>query len=149
MKRFLIMFMVLGLVGGSVATAEGAKMKKKATRVERTVEASYECQPAVFPPVCSGQYRLHVETRATETFFTAEVSDAHRQPLYVDVYETHRGKSRLAGSFCGETSEPIAFHPGAELTFSIDIWIRVAPISCPGGRFATNGTTSVTLSNLP
>jgi hypothetical protein len=138
--------MVLGLVAASVATAE-AKGKKKPTRVERTVETSYECEPAVFPPVCSGQYREYVETRATERFFTAEVSDAHGQPLYVDVYED--GDSTPVASFCGETPEPISFHPGAVLTFSIDIYINVPPISCPAGRFATNGTTTVTLSNLP
>jgi hypothetical protein len=140
--------MVLGLVAASVATAE-AKGKKKPSRAERTVETRYECEPAVFPPVCSGQYREYVETRATEAFFTAKVSDAHGQPLYVNVYEDYPGKHRLVGSFCGETSEPMSFHPGAVLTFSIDIYISVAPVSCPAGRLATNGTTTVTLSNLP
>ena len=147
MKRILIMFMILGLIAGSVASAQ-AKGKRPG-RVERTVEKSYECSPAVFPPVCSGQYRLHVETRASESFFTAKVSDAHGQPLYVDVSETYSGKGRLVGSFCGQTSEPLRFHPGAELTFTIDIWAAAPPMSCPTARFATNGTTTVTLSNLP
>jgi hypothetical protein len=39
MKRLLILFMVFGLVAGSVATAEAKK--KKRTRVERTVRGSY------------------------------------------------------------------------------------------------------------
>ena len=44
MKRLLIMFMVLGLVVGSVATAEASK--KKRTRLERTIEESYGPYPA-------------------------------------------------------------------------------------------------------
>lgn len=45
MKRFVIMFMVLGLVAGSVATVE-AKGKKRDIRIERTVEGSYGPYPA-------------------------------------------------------------------------------------------------------
>jgi hypothetical protein len=158
MKRFLIMFVALGLVAGSVATAEAAKRPR---RVERTVERTYECNPfGVWPPVC-GWNQISVETRATETFFSAKVTDAHGQPLYVEVYEGARSfwddvydgvgedpADRFVGSFCGETSEPIAFDRGTyALTFSIVM--GAPPMSCPAGRFATTGTIGVTLSNLP
>lgn len=157
MKRFLIMFMVLGLVAGSVATAEAAKGPR---RVERTVKRSYECNPfGVWPPVC-GWNHIPVETRVTEAFFTAKVTDAHGQPLYVEVYEGARSfwadaydglaeqpADRFVGSFCGETSEPMAFDPAtSSLTFSIVL--GSPPLDCPAGRFATSGTARVTLSNL-
>ena len=157
MKRFLIMFMVLGLMAGSISTAEA---KRRPRRVERTVEGTYECNPfGVWPPVCGWNY-MRVKTRANEAFFTAKVTDAHGQPLYVEVYEGKRSPwadmlggvgiptGRFVGSFCGETSEAIPFRRGTSyLTFAIVM--GEPPWSCPAGRFATTGTTSVTLSNLP
>ncbi len=150
MKRFLSLLMVLGLLVGSVASAE-AKAKKRPLRVERTVEGTYGPYPA---PVtgCNeplGHFAcLIVESRPTEAFFTAKVTDTHGQPVLVVVSVGETGVA-----FCGETSEPIRFSPGAELRFHIaepewptsDAFLR----DCRTNRVKTTGTISVTLSNLP
>jgi hypothetical protein len=145
MKRLLILFMVFGLVAGSVATAEAKK--KKRTRVERTVRGSYG--PFV-PQVTgcnsvTGQWAcLSIDTRAREAFFSAKVTDIHGQPVFVEVLSN----GETVGTFCGETTEPISFSPGDELHFYLGFhWIT--PLDCPTQRIVTTGTISVTLSNLP
>lgn len=150
MKRFLILFMVLGLVVGSVATAEAAN-KKKPTRHERTVEATYngpwlpfgnwDCAPS------GGRGCVSVTTRAGESYLSAEVTDAHGQPVYVSVwseYEASGASPIFYGSFCGETADPIKFPPGVTLK----LWVGYWPSGC-GPGMATAGTVSMTLSNLP
>src|SRR5688572_27216627 len=88
MKRFLILYMVLGLLAGSVATAD-AKRTRKPTRVERTIEENYGPYPA---PVtgCNeplgGWACVVVPTGTNESFFTAKVMDAHGLPVFVEVY---------------------------------------------------------------
>ncbi|MFN2388238.1 MAG: hypothetical protein ABR575_01325, partial [Actinomycetota bacterium] len=53
MKRLVIFVLLIGLVAGSVATAEAAKKKKKKKpkKVERVVEFEYACP-------CVGLYQL-------------------------------------------------------------------------------------------
>ena len=153
MKRYLILSMVLGLLAGSVASAE-AKRTSKPTRVERTVEGSYSPTSTPFT-TCSdpgGSLACFVvSARSTEAFFTAKVTDAHGQPVFVQVNGGHRA------TFCGETTRPISFEPGSSLEFRIEpityFWSNwgtgwVGPIDCPY-RLRTTGTISVTLSNLP
>jgi hypothetical protein len=153
MKRFVMMLLVLGLVASCVTTAEAARKTKKPTRVERTVEGSYGPYPA---PVtgCNEPlgkfYCLAVETHSDESFFTAKVTDAHGQPVFVWVGGAGRGNS--PATFCGETTEPIWFSPGAELQFYVaDLAPSLVdpPLDCPTNRIKTTGTISVTLSNLP
>lgn len=149
MKRSMVLVMVLGLVIGSVATAE-AKRQKLPPRVERTVEGSYGPYPApitgcnsVFTPWAC----LVVDTRRTEAFFTAKVVDAHGQPVFVEVMSSDGRRE----TFCGETKHPIAFDPGSSLSFhlALENWPgSVGPV-CPANRIKTTGTISVTLSNLP
>jgi hypothetical protein len=148
MKRFLILFMVLGLVAGSVATAEAAKKTKKPTRIERTVEGSYG--PPYVPPVTGCKSLLGpwacliIATHSTEAFFTAKVTDAHGQPVFV-WYSDHEGTS---GIFCGETTRPVSFAPGSEIEFRLGIdW--PGQLECAPHKIKTIGTISVTLSNLP
>lgn len=151
MKRFLILFMVLGLIAGSVATAE-AKGTKRPTRVERTVEGSYGLYPA---PVtgCNeplGSFAcMVVATRSNEAFLTAKVTDAHGQPVFVEVQS---GRGIPLATFCGKTTEPIRFYPGAQLYFYVaqPVWpTSDAALDCPAHRVKTAGTISVTLSNIP
>jgi hypothetical protein len=144
--------MVLGLIAGSVATAE-AKGKKRPARVERTVEATYGPYPA---PVtgCNEAlgkfYCLALETRVSEAFLTAKVTDAHGQPVFVEVV-SRQGNGYAF--FCGETTEPIRVYPGDELHFYVarpltrDLFDP--DLDCPAHRVKTTGTISVTLSNLP
>ncbi|MDQ3646508.1 MAG: hypothetical protein M3345_06165 [Actinomycetota bacterium] len=150
MKRSMILFMVLGLIAGSVATAEAEKRKKPA-RVERTVEGSYGFFP--FPAGCNdplGPWAcLIVDSRRTERFFTAKVTDTHDQPIFVEVRSFPGG--RVVAAFCGETTEPIAFPRGSSLEFEIGVSrsLNVVGPDCPANRVKTIGTISVTLSNVP
>ena len=152
MKRLLIMAVVLGLIAGSVATAE-AKTRRP-VRVERTVEASYG--PVISPVMgCNDPGAslacVVVNARSTEAFFTAKVTDAHGLPVFVQVNNGH------AGTFCGETDQPISIEPGSRLQFLMEPipyffnnwgtgWVD--HLDCPY-RAKTIGTIRVTLSNLP
>ncbi len=141
------MFMVLGLAVGSATTAEAKKAERK--RVERTVEASYAppfvapvtgCQSLLGPFAC-----LIIETRPTEAFFTAKVTDAHGQPVY---FEVSGGGQNFRG-FCGETPGPISFEPGDSLEFDIGLPRWGVQVDCPASSIKTTGTISVRLSNGP
>lgn len=147
MKRYLILFMILGLITGQVGTAEA---EQGFERSERTVEAPYpeptKCNVGRGFFVCAV-----VDAHPTEGVFTAEVKDAHGQPAYVQVFT--RGGRRV-GTFCGETTEPLHFDAGSSLQFLVEptpyFWQNwgtdwVGPLDCPY-RVATTGTVSVTLS---
>ena len=145
MKRILVMFMSLGLIAGSTTAADA----KKPARVERIIESRYEAYPT---PVtgCNeplGYWAcLIVQTRANEAFFTAKVTDAHGQPVYVVV-----GGAGRNVSFCGETKEPVAIKPGSELSFHLGVTWHINPppvaADCPTSRVKTTGTIRVVLSN--
>lgn len=155
MKRSLILFMVLGLVAGSVATAE-AKRTRKPARAERTIEGNYGPLPDPMPGCEANSDSFActwVDARSTEGFFTAKVTDTHGLPVFVQVV----ANGRNLGTFCGETTRPMSFDPGTRLDFRIEpmpyFWSHwgigwVGPIGCPY-RASTSGTLSVTLSNLP
>lgn len=155
MKRFLIMFMALGLIVGSVATAEAGQARRK--RVERTVSGSYETPVLPFSAHrCSqlgGEGCVAISTGARESFFTAKATDAHGLPVLVQVWTSTDGdgiEDVHFGTFCGETTRPISFPPGTELHFWVGFTYSFGPYeSCPGGTVATTGTVNVTLSNLP
>ena len=156
MKRFLILFMIVGLVGGSVATAE-AKKRQKSTRTERTVEGSYATQFVPFNVYCyehGGVGCVEIKTRKNEAFLTAKVVDAHGQPVLVQVWGWVDGPrpQTYYGGFCGETDEPIAFDRGADVYLLVGgqthYDLPTPGASCSPG-FGTTGTISVTLSNLP
>ena len=153
MKRFLIFVMVLGFIAGSVATTEA---KRRPTRVERTFEGNYETPFVPGRAGCSrteGRGCVTVYTRSTESFFTAEVTDALGFPVFVQVWteaDSDGLEDVLFGTFCGETTQPISFPPGTELHFWVGFTFSTAAYeSCPSGLIATTGTISVTLSNVP
>lgn len=157
MKRFLILFMVFGLLAGTVATAE-AKKTKKPVRGERTVEASYDTQFVPFSGFVTPCARSNavgcvlLEARARESNLTAKVTDAHGQPVLVTVssQDAATGKWTVRGAFCGETEEPMSFPPGAKIAFNIGIfWYMDWPALGCHPMLGTTGTLSVTLSNLP
>ncbi len=155
MKRFLILFMILGLLAGSVTTAGATKKTPK--RVERTIEGNYGAVPEPFTGCNAdrGSFAcVAVDVRPTEAFFTAKVKDAHGQPVWVQVVAGGGGK---IGTFCGETTHPISFRPGSSLEFLIEpmpyFWSHwgldwAGPLNCPY-RLKTSGSISVTLSNRP
>lgn len=142
MKRALVLLVSLGLFAISLGTAEAGSNK----RVDRTVQGSYSAYPAPVTGCNSplGSFAcLIVTTRSTEAFFTANVTDTHGQPVYVDVVS----RGGILASFCGKTTQPIAFVPGATLEFDIGLG-RWPSASCPASRLKTTGTIRVTLSNL-
>ena len=148
MKRFLILFMILGLAFGSIAAAQAKKTPK---RVERTLEGSYGAPFLYFVSTCAGSDGfgcVSIATGAGEGFLIAKVTDAHGQPVSVSVsaktQNDQLGDEITFGRFCGETTSPISFDPGVELEF----YVGVPDASCSPGT-ATTGTVSVTLSNLP
>ena len=138
MKRFLILMMIFGLILGSVAPAE-------AEPGERTVEATYGPYPAPITGCNSvgGSFAcLIVPTGASESFFTAKVTDLHGQPVFVQVKSAGR-----TWAFCGETTEPIAFEPSSDLHFFLVLpnWPLDMCLECPTNRIKTTGTISVSL----
>lgn len=150
MKRFLTLLLVVGLIGGAVATAEA---KKKAQKVTRTVEGSYD-SPAIFLygscAQSDGTGCVSFTTGPNERFVTAKVVDAHGLPVFVLIRSTASGAfgegTETSGTFCGETTEPIAVPAGSHLEF----WVG-APFSvygCQPGA-GTTGTVTATFSNLP
>ena len=149
MKGFLIGVLVLGLMAGSGMAEAKERRAKQAPgpRVERTLERSYGPYPAPVTGCNSvlGPYAcVIIPTRATEAFFTAKVTDAHGQPVSVEV--------RAGGEytqFCGETEQPIRIQPGAELHFFVGLPYSEIQTDCPAHSVKTAGTISVTLSNLP
>ena len=155
MKRFLIMVMVFGLIVGSVATAEAKRRQK---RVQRTVEVRYSGPWLPFGTrVCDAPASgiggcADLETHATERFLSAKVTDAHGQPVFVEVtgWIADSPHPIELGDFCGETDAPISFDPGTSLQLWVGqhIWHPGAVGTC-GGTMGTTGTISVTLSNLP
>ena len=159
MKRFLILFMVLGLIAGSVAMAE-AKKAQKAIRTERTVEGSYATQFVPFNVWCYRQNGIGcvaIPTRKHEAFLTGKAVDAHGQPVLVQVRAktADMGPAEWLdyGTFCGETDEPIAFDRGVDLDLVVGnggsgLTQPPSLSECRPGM-GTTGTVSVTLSNLP
>src|SRR5688500_4760009 len=126
MKRFLILFMALGLVAGTVVTAEAAKTP---TRHARTVDATYAAPWLPFgnwdcaAPI--GRGCVSVTTRSNEAYLNAKVTDAHGQPVLVKVwseYEASGARPIFYGSFCGETTSSIEFPPGVTLKLWIGPW---------------------------
>ena len=155
MKRFLMLVVILGLIAGTVATAEA----EQAGRQERTVEGSYATQFVPFNVWCKRQGGVGcvtIDTRKSEAFLTAKAVDAHGQPVLVEVWgeDTYRGPGYWIdyGSFCGETDEPIAFDRGVDVYLVVGyFWLTDLAPSLAKCRptFGTTGTVSVTLSNLP
>lgn len=150
MKRSVILFMILGLILGSVATAES---KKKPHKVTRTVEGTYD-SPAIFLygscAESDGIGCVSFTSGPNERFVTAEVVDAHGLPVFVLVRDEYMSDpiegAETYGTFCGKTTEPIAVPPGKNLQF----WVGApfAIYGCQPGA-GTTGTVTATFSNLP
>jgi len=152
LKRILILMLVMGLIFGSIATADAKKKKKKkrpAPRIERTVEFEYQCP-------CVGLFQLGsatggdpnlgggpISVGADDLYLTAEAVDATGGAVPVDINQDDgTGANASTGSFCTTTEEPIALVPGMEIRVFIG-----DPTICPGA--AVSGTITFTLSNMP
>jgi coenzyme F420-reducing hydrogenase gamma subunit len=153
MKRFVVLLMIVGLVAGSVATAEAAK-KKKIKKVERVVEGAYDAPSLIAVGTCAQTGAIgcvSMISAANEVYVSAEVTDQTGQPVYVSIQGDANGDNQddiNYGTFCGATDAPIAIDAGVELHF----WVGVTPdpgiAGCVPGA-ATTGTLKATFSNLP
>ena len=154
MKRILVLLMIVGLVVGSVATAEAGKKKPK--RVERTVQLEYTApSPGISGVVGACMAVLGVPGTAcidtplgsTDLFVKVAITDATGQPTNFDLaQETNADQPGLEifASGCGETPDAIAITPGVALRVTVT---AIGGPTCPG--VATQGTIDITLSNLP
>ncbi len=136
------MLVTLGLLATSFTTAEAGSSR----RVSRTVVGSYGAYPAPVTGCNSplGPFAcLIVQTRPTEAFFTAKVTDMHGRPVFVQV-QSNSGQDVI---FCGETPRPIPIQPGSELSFHIGLNNWLVTADCPANRVKTTGKIRVTLSN--
>ncbi|MGH9198874.1 MAG: hypothetical protein ACRD1T_24505, partial [Acidimicrobiia bacterium] len=139
MKRFVVFLAILGLLAGSIATAEAGK-KKKPKRVERVAEVRYETPAAIgiggVGGACSGCPGIPNATN--ETWMKVEIVD---DALPVAGVELSPGDLDGDGFYdsgwfiCGE-SEWIQVPGGSEMqSFP---WV-ISGAECPGGG-ATSGT---------
>ena len=154
MKRLLVLCMILGLVAGSIATAEA---KKKPKRVSRTVELTYAAPGFGFATVgvgCSPALGScgEVPTGPDDRYIKVTLTDASGTPTSFQLsQDTESGDTTntietTIGTFCGTTGDKaIQILPGFEITIFPWAW---GDVVCPTG-FGTTGTMNVELSNLP
>ena len=146
MKRLLIIITTLGMLIGSGGTASA---DGEPAREGRTVQLDYEAPWLPYSGNCALSHSTcaSIQTQGGEASLTAKVTDAHGQPVVVSVWS---GDARY-GTFCGETTEPISFDPGAELRFSVGGFLPfgVSPSADCLPGLATTGTIAVTLYGPP
>lgn len=156
MKKLVVLFLIMGLVFGSLATAEAGKKKKKKKKpqkVERKAEGTYAA-PATLVGSCSqtdGIGCMGIMSGPEETFITAKVTDNHGQPVAIRVSADLDGDNSTEttyGDFCGETEEPMQVDPGVELIFWVGRVDVAAANGCAPG-VGTQGSMEVVFSNLP
>ena len=158
MKRAVTILLLIGLVAATFAMPAEAKKKKKKVaapaRVERVVQGAYDAPALIVVGACAQTGAIgcvSIQTGPGETYLKAKINDSHGQPAYVAISADSNGDSQddtSYGSFCGETAEPIAFDPGVELHLWVGLQADPGFVGCAPG-VATNGTISVTLSNMP
>lgn len=144
MKRFLVLFLILGLVVGSVATAEAGKKKKKP--YVRVIEGTY-ANPAPgiggIATLNGAGGTLEVPTAGNEAYMSVEVIDDSGQNAYFGIAED----STIVAGGCGKTAEPLAITPGAPHNITVTIGPGLEDPTCAG--VATSGTIKVTLTEVP
>lgn len=149
MKKSLATLISIGLIFGAFAAQPAeAKKKRKPKRVERVVEFNYTCP-------CPGILQLGSLTAdgtnigggsvspGAEVYLTAVSEDSSGMPVSVNFNQIGAsGFNESRGTMCGETEEPIALTPGADVNIFIDGFD-------PTCGLAAGGTLTITLSNLP
>ena len=152
MKKIAVVMMILGVVLGSLTTAEAGKKKKKPVKTTREAQGSYTSTAVIAAGNCTQMDAINcprIPNGLGETYITAKVTDANGLAVPVAVKADLDGDGAtetLYGTFCGETAEPMVVDEAVELTF----WIGNSPdtvgLGCPP---ATTGTIDVTFSNMP
>ena len=159
MRRFVALFLILGLVFGSIATAEAAKKKKKkkVVKVERVVELPYQCPCG--PKVMGAQLGFWlaggafgggpVATGGEDKFVQIEVTDTTGSAVAVQLSIDTDGDFQAdtdVGEACGATEDPLSVPlPGSQIS------VFVFDGTCTDGTpsVAVSGVVKLTFSNLP
>ena len=148
MRKLLVAALAVGLVAGSVATAEAGKKKapKKTTRV---VEASYVAPARFFwAPTGDNIGGAAFPTGTGETYVSVAIEDDAGMDVSAAVGQDPEGDSTVSTTaFCTSTEDPVPIEPGLEVT----VFVYVGPCTSPqpAPAFATQGTIVATFSNMP
>ena len=152
MKKLLVLMMILGLVVGSIATAEAGKKKKAPAKTTREAQATYVSTGVVAAGNCTQTDAVNcprIPSGPGEIYVTAKVTDITGQAVPVAVkadLDANGNTETLYGVFCGETTEPILIDAGAEVTFWVGISPDTAALGCAPG---IQGTIDAVFSNMP
>lgn len=154
MRKTIAVILTAGLIGGVLAAAPAEAKKKKPKKTTRTAEGNYLTPALIVVGGCSDVDAVgcvQLSTTTTESYVTAEVVDAHGQPVFVSIQADTNGDAQddaVFGNFCGKTSAPISVAPGTALHFWVGITADPAAAACNPGA-ATQGTLTATFSNMP
>ena len=149
MKRVLVLLLVLGVVLGTLTTAEAAKKKKKKSKKVVRVASEDYLAPAYFywAPTGDNIGGVSIPSGLGERFVSVEIKDDSGMNVSAAVGQDPEGDGTVATTdFCTKTDKPLPIEPGLEVT----VFVYVGPCTSPAGpAFATQGTVKVTFSNLP
>lgn len=144
MKRFLVLFMILGLIGGSIATAEAGK-KKKAPK-PYTMTGVYD-QPAAGTAGAGLSLGAPAFTSSsTNVFMSVTIADGASPIPYGDFsWDTDGDGTNDTGvTVCGTEAKDLQVP--ANTTITAFMWALPSPF-CAG--FSTSGTITATFSATP
>ena len=156
MKRAIVLCLILGLVFGSIATAEAGKKKKKKKKSApyvRVVEGTYDRPaPGIGGVVTvSGQGgTLDAPSAANERFLSIEIVDDAGQPVYWGLShqdENGDGAGDIVTGGCGSTETPLEIVPGYSYTITVTTGPGAEAPTCPG--VATSGTIKAIFTEVP
>ncbi|MDQ3962618.1 MAG: hypothetical protein M3277_01675 [Actinomycetota bacterium] len=162
MKRTALLLMVLGLIAGTIATAEAGKKKKAPPRIERVVEFEYSCPcgPRVLGHGVGWQFGSATGENigggpvtfdpTVENYLKAEVSDLAGQTvaygIAMDVDPDDTSPNNTVADICGATTDPLEM-PDVEAEFRVFVNFGTCADGTPS--IPTQGTITFTLSNIP
>jgi hypothetical protein len=143
MKRFLVLFLILGLTVGSIATAEAGK-KKKAPK-PYTMTGTYD-SPAIGTAGAGAGTPIGFTSSATNIFMSVEIADDTSPTPYGDFsWDTNGdGINDTGVTVCGTEAKDLQVPPNTQI--SAFMWALPSPF-CPG--FSTSGTITATFSATP
>ena len=144
MKRFLVLFLILGLTVGSIATAEAGKKKKKEPK-PYTMTGTYS-NPAIGTAGAGVGTPVGFTSSATNTFMSVEIADDASPTPYGDFsWDTDGdGISDTGVTVCGTEAKDLQVPPNTQI--NAFMWALPSPF-CPG--FSTSGTIKATFSATP
>lgn len=148
MRKLLVAAVAVGLVAGSLGTAEAGK-KKAPKKVTRDAEAAYTA-PARFywAPTGDNIGGVKFATGMGETYVSVTIEDDAGMDVAGALGQDPEGDGTVSTTdFCTSTKQPVPITPGLEVTVFVYAGPCTAPQPAPA--FATQGKVVATFSNLP